>query len=211
MNLMSEAMTTAQKWHASLRRCGLDDPSGVVLAELEALHAERHRKYHNLEHVLDCLGHLESLPVEGVDLAALELSIWFHDAIYSPLKGGNERASAELARERLAAMGADSALQQKVHRLIMVTTHDTRPRDLDESVMIDVDLAILGSGREVFERYEQNIRKEYRLVPRPLYRQKRKEILQSFLARSAIFNTEVFRESFEARARSNLEWAIARL
>ncbi len=181
------------------------------MAELEGLYSERHRKYHNLQHVLDCLGHLEAHPVDGSDTAALELAIWFHDAIYSPLKGGNEQASADMAVERLAGMGASVELGRKVHRLIMVTTHDTQPKDLDESVMIDIDLAILGCQREKFELYEASIRREYRLVPGLLYRRKRKAILQSFVSRPAIYNTEIFRDLFESAARANLSWAISRL
>ncbi|MEM7588105.1 MAG: hypothetical protein AAF560_32255, partial [Acidobacteriota bacterium] len=201
----------ADRWHSCLDRCGLSDPEGQLLAELEALYAEPHRKYHNLQHVLDCLGHLESIPIEGADTEALELAFWFHDAIYSPFKGDNEQASADLAINRLSALGAGVELRDKVHRLIMVTTHDATPRDVDESVMIDIDLAILGSAQEIFEAYETNIRREYKLVPGPLFRRKRKAILESFLARPAIYHTEVFRHRLEAAARSNLQWAISRL
>jgi predicted metal-dependent HD superfamily phosphohydrolase len=103
---------------------------------------------------------LEALPVEGADDMAIALAIWFHDAAYSPLEGGNELASAELAAERLGRMGADETLRRRVHGLILVTTHDAAPADLDEAVMIDVDLAILGSEPSVFEVYEANIRRE---------------------------------------------------
>ena len=143
-------MKSVERWQAILGRTGLDDPGWAILTELESLYSEPHRKYHNLRHVLDCLGYLDSHPVEGSDPSAVELAIWFHDAIYLPQEKGNEQASADMALERLKNMGANVKLRQKVHRLIMVTTHDKEPQDLDEAVMIDVDLAILGTGRNVF-------------------------------------------------------------
>ncbi len=204
-------MNTEKKWQATLARSSLEDSELLVLSELETLYSERHRRYHNLQHVLDCLNCLEACPVPGSDMAGLELAVWFHDAIYEPLKSGNELASADLAVQRLAGMGACGELQEKVHRLIMVTTHDADPRDLDEEVMIDVDLAVLGRDRGSFEAYESNIRGEYRLVPGPLFRRRRRAILESFLARSSIYNTEVFRDRYESAAMDNLQWAISRL
>ena len=62
-----------------------------------------------------------------------------------------------------------------------------------------------------FDVYESGIRSEYDFVPVPLYRRERRAILESFLSRSDIYNTEVFRESFEDTARSNLKWAISNL
>lgn len=204
-------MDPAERWQATLHRAGLQDPDNATLLELLTLYAEPHRKYHNLQHILHCLHHLEANPIPNTDTTALELAIWFHDAIYSPLKPDNELTSADLAIRHLAGMGADAHLQQKVHRLILATTHAAEPADQDEALLIDVDLATLGSDRETFEAYESAIRHEYRLVPGPLYRRKRKAILQSFLARPAIYTTPDFRKSREDLARSNLKWAISRL
>jgi predicted metal-dependent HD superfamily phosphohydrolase len=201
-------MDSRQRWLACVEANGLADPGGVVFAELQRRYAERHRAYHNLRHVLDCLDHLEALAVDDANDAVIALAIWFHDAVYSPLEGGNELASADLAVERLGGMGAGEALRRRVHRLIMVTTHDAAPEDLDEAVMIDVDLAILGSEPSAFEVYEANIRREYRWVPGPLFRRKRRAILEGFLAQPTIYHTEPFRRRFEDAARANLAAAI---
>ena len=203
-------MNLDHRWQGILSRARLSDPKSQVLRELERLYSEPHRKYHNLDHITHCLDHLEASPLEGTDPVAIELAIWFHDAIYAPLKSNNEQASADLATTRLSAMCADEELQRKVHRLILVTLHNREPQDLDEALLLDIDLSILGSHQEAFETYETAIRQEYRLVPGPLYRRKRKAILQQFLARPRIYYTEPFRGS-EARARANLEWAISRL
>ncbi|NIS80849.1 MAG: hypothetical protein GTO14_11715 [Anaerolineales bacterium] len=204
-------MSVKDRWETVLSSAGLHDPGGQIFIELEGLYSEPHRKYHNMKHVTDSLQHLDANPLPGTNAIALEIAIWFHDAIYTPLRGNNEWASAELATQRLSELGADNRLQQTVHRLIMVTAHTGQPTDLDESLMADIDLAILGSDRETFETYEYSIRREYRLVPGPIYRRKRKAILQSFLSRSSIYNTSPFIDAREDLARSNLKWAISRL
>lgn len=204
-------MTAKTRWDSLLSSLDLSDTDGAVYRELHRLYAESHRKYHNLQHVIDCLQHLDGNHPPGTNPAAIELAIWFHDAIYSPLRGNNEQASAALARQLLSHLGADLPLIDTVHELIMVTTHRCEPCNIDQALMEDIDLAILGSDRDDFEAYESAIRCEYKLVPGPLYRRQRKALLQSFLARPAIFNTQPFVESREAAARENLEWAISQL
>ena len=81
----------------------------------------------------------------------------------------------------------------------------------DAQLLADVDLSILGREAEVFWRYEENIRKEYAWVPEDLFRRERVRILRGFLDRQHIYYHEEYRERFEARARVNLEQAIARL
>ncbi|MEO1365563.1 MAG: GDSL-type esterase/lipase family protein, partial [Acidobacteriota bacterium] len=177
----------ADRWHTTLAHAGLTDPNFEVFRELEALYQEEHRAYHNLRHIADCFEQLEWAAdaghADGVDRAALGLALFFHDAIYSTIKGGNEQKSAELAGERLTALGAAPELVEAVDRLIRATTHDAEPDGRDEALMIDIDLSILGRDRAAYEVYERAIRKEYRLVPGPLFRSKRKEILGRFLER----------------------------
>jgi predicted metal-dependent HD superfamily phosphohydrolase len=70
---------------------------------------------------------------------------------------------------------------------------------------------ILGSPVDRFDEYEQQVRKEYSWVPGWLFRRKRREILEAFLARPHIFNTQRFRATHEAQARANLERSILAL
>ncbi len=208
-----------KRWGAALANMGMEDTAFHIFHELETLYAEPHRKYHNLEHIQLCLELLDSHPHTDVDAASLEMAIWFHDAIYAPLRHDNEEVSAAMAIRCLAELGANACaesgrsvrFQQSVHRLIMCTTHDKRPSAPDEALMIDIDLAILGSDQTAFAAYESAIRYEYRVVPAPFYRRKRKAILRAFLARDFIYNTPPFVESREELARLNLEWAISKL
>ena len=69
----------------------------------------------------------------------------------------------------------------------------------------------LGVDEASYAQFESNVRQEYRWVPSILFRRKRAEILESFLARPHIYNTESFRTCLEAPARRNLTAAIANL
>ena len=46
----------------------------------------------------------------------------------------------------------------RVHALVLVTAHDAVPRDIDERVIVDVDLSILGAGAERFDECEAQAR-----------------------------------------------------
>ncbi|MEM7167672.1 MAG: N-methyl-D-aspartate receptor NMDAR2C subunit [Planctomycetota bacterium] len=178
--------------------------------ELEQLYSEPHRHYHNLDHIDVCLRLLAEAPHDHDDSVPLQLAIWFHDAVYQPLRGDNEEESAALAKQRLTALDAPKDLVTTVADLILVTKHDREPTTASEKLLLDIDLNVLGAARSCFEEYEAAIRREYRRVPGPLYRRKRKAILQAFLARPALYHTSGFRQR-EGPARANLLWAISRL
>jgi predicted metal-dependent HD superfamily phosphohydrolase len=79
---------------------------------------------------------------------------------------------------------------------------------LDEQLLVDIDLAILGASEARFLEYERQIREEYGFVPGWLFRRKRRAILRSFLKRPRIFSTQHFNASLEQRARANLARAM---
>lgn len=98
---------------------------------------------------------------------AVALGLWFHDAVFdphAPQAGSNELNNAVRAARSLVHAGADSDMAQRVHDLVMATQHDA-PADLvsgaDAQLLLDIDLSILGSPGERFERYDQDVHKEY--------------------------------------------------
>jgi predicted metal-dependent HD superfamily phosphohydrolase len=102
-------------------------------------------------------------------------------------------------------------LADRVRQLILATRHDAAPVSPDAALVVDVDLAILGAPADRFDEYEQQVRQEYAWVPGFLFRRKRRQILEAFLARPYLFHTPSFRTSYEDQARANLERAIERL
>jgi predicted metal-dependent HD superfamily phosphohydrolase len=102
-------------------------------------------------------------------------------------------------------------VSERVRQLVLATKHDARPASADAALLVDVDLAILGAVPERFDEYERQIREEYAWVPGPLFRRKRREILEGFLVRPHVYNTSHFRDRYEAAARANLSRSIAQL
>jgi predicted metal-dependent HD superfamily phosphohydrolase len=202
---MTEPANAHERWKETWALVGRPAPA-EALDRLVARYGERHRAYHDLRHVLACLELARSVRAELDSPAAVELALWYHDAIYDPHAADNEEQSAELATSELA--GLDTGTLATVSRLIRVTRHDGVPADSDARYLVDIDLAVLGSPDEEFDRYQAAIRREYRWVPAPLYRRRRREILQRFLARPQIYSTSHFRTRFETKARAHLTRAI---
>lgn len=179
-------------------------------ALLRAYSAEG-RHYHGVAHVDACLRHVDRCAERMQHPREVELALWFHDAVYAPLSGDNERRSADWATAFLAENAADPAAIERVRALIITTVHNAPAHTHDESLLLDIDLAILGTPPEVYANFESGVRKEYRMVPAPIYRSKRSEILQGFLDRSRIYANEPFVSEYEGQARENLAHAIASL
>lgn len=205
-----------ERWDALLARLGVDGAPATFL-ELERRYSEVHRKYHNVDHIADCLQKLDDFTMAKPPMLSvarpdeIELAIWFHDAVYDPLRRDNEQRSQEWAARFLQAHHMSDALVTRVTSAILATRHDRPPAELDHQILVDVDLSILGCEPALYERFETEIRAEYRWVPWFLFRSKRAEILSGFLARKRIYATEWFASRYEREARANLSRAIATL
>jgi predicted metal-dependent HD superfamily phosphohydrolase len=179
--------------------------------ELVAAYSEKHRHYHTGEHIDACLEHVDRCVAKMNQPHEVELALWFHDAIYAPLAAGNEQKSADWAVAFLTENGASQEAIARVHQLIMVTVHSAPTQTMDESLLVDIDLAILGASESVYDTFEQAVRREYKLVPGFIFNSKRAEILQGFLNRDRIYQNEPFITEREQQARLNLSRAVSRL
>jgi predicted metal-dependent HD superfamily phosphohydrolase len=169
---------------------------------------EPHRRYHGLEHLLDCLARLDESPIAGEERDLAEAALWYHDVVYRPGASDNEARSAVLARAALVEGGVPQSTANEVARLVRLTDHVALPEDPVGELVCDVDLSILGRPAREFEEYEQRIREEYRQVPEPLYRAGRARVLAKLLARDPIFRTDYFRRRYEDSARHNLRRSL---
>ena len=194
------------RWNETWALAGAGPPAGV-LDDLVRRHGEKQRHYHTLTHVADCLGKAAAAREHQEDAHAVDLALWFHDAIYAVRGDGNEERSADLAATALSAHVATATLD-RVRELILDTRHAAKPRTPDGRVVVDIDLSILGEPAEVFDAYDDAIRREYAWVPGFVYRRKRAAILREFLERERIFRTDVLPREYEERARANLARAI---
>lgn len=198
------------RWQSLVKRLGIAEHRDVY-AELRAAYSESHRFYHTTEHIASCLRRLDEAAELAASLEEVEVALWFHDAVYAPRSRSNELKSADWASDFLRLGGASEERRTRVRRHIMATEHSAAPTDPDSALVVDIDLTILGSSPEDYQVFEQNIRREYKWVPGPLYRHKRREVLGSFLGRPSIYSTDYFRDRYEPRARANLRAAIRAL
>ncbi len=199
------------QWETAWRDLGLPAPASDVCATLLSAWGEPHRRYHTLQHLEECLALFASQRSLAEHPGEVAIALWFHDAVYDTRRHDNEAASAQWVRQVLLEAGADAAVAERVHELIMATRHSEVPSTPDAKLLLDIDLAILGAEPARFAEYERQIRDEYGFVPEPLFRDKRAEILRGFLQRPAIFATQAFADRFGQRARANLVRAIAQL
>ena len=199
------------RWEVLLRAAEASDMSSGWYDRLTKAYAEPQRHYHNHQHIAECLAefdqarHLAKAPV------AVELALWFHDAVYDPKAGDNEERSAALARQCLGECEVADSLSGAVARLIMATKHHDAESDVDAQLTVDVDLSILGRDEKRFNEYEEQIRREYAWVSAAVFGAKRAEILQHFLDHGRILGTDWFHHKYEEQARRNLEASIRRL
>ena len=199
------------RWERSWAQLGVAAPKPDVFNRLMAAYAEPHRSYHTARHLDECFAKLEEVRHEAKRSGEVELALWFHDAVYDPQRDDNEAKSAEWARETARAAGVVDEVLERIRALILATRHAAPPAGPDEKVLVDVDLSILGAAPARFDEYERQVREEYAWLPEPEFGARRREVLQRFLARAAIFSTRTFAAAYEAPARENLERSLARL
>jgi predicted metal-dependent HD superfamily phosphohydrolase len=204
-------MPTVARWRSTWQRLGVTPPADEVHAGLIARYQEPHRHYHTTQHLAECFARLDEVDVPIEHAPEVELASWYHDAIYDTHRQDNEAQSAALARSEGGRAGLPEAVLARVDALILATRHDAAPATPDATLLVDVDLAILGAPVERFDEYERQVRTEYAWVPVPLFRSRRREILEGFLSRPRIYGTEAFRATFEDAARANLSRSIRAL
>jgi predicted metal-dependent HD superfamily phosphohydrolase len=197
-------------WHSAWQGVGAQGGGEALRDSLLAAYAEPQRHYHTLQHLGECLHWFSAVRHLAERPAEVELALWFHDAVYDVHRGDNEARSAEWADSSLREAGADGGVADRVAALVMATRHSQPASGDDAQLLVDIDLAILGTEPARFDQYDQQIRAEYAFVPDGIYRAQRREVLQSFLDRPRLYATSPMRAALEAPARTNLRRAIER-
>jgi predicted metal-dependent HD superfamily phosphohydrolase len=184
--------------------------------DLQRRYAEPHRRYHTLEHVRCVLRDVRLLAAElglgGQDTALAMAAACAHDVVYDARPGDDERASASWAQQHLRAAQVPASAVDRVAALVLATAgHAAAPGDHAAEVLLDADLAILGSAGPAYGRYVRAVREEYRQVPDDLWRAGRAQVLQSLQDRAQLYATGPARARWEAAAQANLARELAAL
>ena len=141
------------------------------------------------------------------DRDAVELALWFHDAVYDPGDPTNERRSAELFLKHSA--GARAHFRRRVSALILTTRRNRTPRSNDCKFIDDIDLAGFGSPWDDFMYNGNLLRREFALQSDKDYYRGLTAFLGLLRRRPRFFRTDWFAERFEAQAQENLDRLLA--
>ena len=202
---------SAESWKRLWTELGAAEIPGGLFNQLVAAYSERHRRYHTLQHLRECLAYFESAASLAKRPAEVELALWFHDAVYDPRAADNEERSADWAARSVRAAGCDDAVAERVRALVLATAGHEAHDDPDTQVLLDIDLAILGTAAARYAEYASQVRAEYAHVPDAEFRTRRAAVLGTFLAKPDIYATAAFREALEQRARANIAGEVAAL
>ncbi|PRH87916.1 hypothetical protein C5L14_08370 [Labrys okinawensis] len=186
-----------------------------AFVDLLAAYRDPRRHYHGLGHIEAMLAGLQDCRPLLHDAEAVELAIWFHDAVYDAASPDNEERSADLAREVLAGQLEQERLEQVAALILATRRHELaglagRPQS-DMAYFLDLDLQILGAEAARFDAYEAAVRREYAHVPEAAWRTGRAAVLQRFRARRRLYFSDLFAEKLEEGARANLARSLAKL
>ncbi|QQG44968.1 MAG: N-methyl-D-aspartate receptor NMDAR2C subunit [Candidatus Sungiibacteriota bacterium] len=193
-----------KEWRALWWRIKAQGDPEPPYEQLVGLYSQPHRCYHTLAHIEHCLKEFDAVWHFARSPNAVEMALWYHDAIYVAKAKDNEEKSAELAARVLRSALVPDTFVQEVVRLILKTKHDAPPADFDAQLVVDIDLSSLGLPEDVFEKHGEEIRREYWWVPDALFAEVRSQIFKSFFSRPTIYLTNFFQEKYEKQARRNL-------
>lgn len=183
--------------------------------EIASKYTSSRRHYHNLQHIQALLDLCDNYAAQLIDADVVAFSVFYHDIIYNVLRKDNEPRSAQMAIKRLQVLSVPPEKIEQVKIFIETTqTHAitaavTHTGDLQ--LFLDFDMSILGAGWAAYEAYTQQVRREYRIYPDKIYYPGRKQFLQYCLQAEHIFQTPVFRDRYEARARENMAKELANM
>ena len=181
--------------------------------------------YHNVYHPLELLELHATGKTRGIEIpnytggpyvddewVANDLirAIVCHDVVYNPgaPKGENERASfekwCEVSKCRPGILLEPLVMATATHQPYDVKAPDEYRRLIMH--MIDLDMSVLGSTREEFDRNSANVAQEFMTLgyTAEQCRAGRLKFFESVLKQDRIFFTPQFYDNLEAKARQNM-------
>lgn len=199
-------MTLKQLFHQLVSKYSSDEKLTEKLwNEIETNYLSTKRYYHNLVHLENLFQQLIPLKDKIQDWETMQFSIFYHDAVYNTLKSDNEEKSAKLAQKRMNELNINNSIIEKSTNQILATKKHESNIDSDTNYFTDADLSVFGSEWAIYQKYLQDIRKEYFIYPDFMYNSGRKKVLAKILEMDRIYKTDYFFDKYEYSARQNLK------
>lgn len=157
--------------------------SDKAIVQLPYRWNEKHRYYHNTNHLIRILQDIERdfhfKELNIYEKHALVLAAFFHDAVYNTKRDDSEDQSIKLFIASFK--GNDIKMIDKVCDLIEVTKHRKRPTKKLERIFWDADNSGFKKGYDTIFRNEKLIQKEWTHVPKEKFRKGKIEFLETNL------------------------------
>ncbi|HUS36259.1 MAG TPA: N-methyl-D-aspartate receptor NMDAR2C subunit, partial [Verrucomicrobiae bacterium] len=139
------------EWENLWRRIGAQGESEEHFRRISEAYDERHRAYHNAEHIAECLEELSKVSAAPETICdEVEMALWLHDVVYDPRRNDNEEQSSAVASAICREARLPAEFGRRVEDLILVTKHNVLPADADGRLLVDIDLSILGKPEDRF-------------------------------------------------------------
>ncbi|MGD7654169.1 MAG: HD domain-containing protein [Verrucomicrobiales bacterium] len=200
-------LATTRRFQDLCGRAGVADAvSAAVIQELMTLYSDGPRSYHNLSRIERMLGEHDAC---GGGPDAVEMAIWFHDAIHVPMDKLNAANSARYFTDRMGPVMEGAEIDRVVRLIFATDPASPRSGMEDEDLLIDIDRSILGAPAADYEVYRQAVRNEYAAVGDDEFAAGRRALLEGFLE-EPIYATEYF-SRLERQARTNISGELAAL
>ena len=121
-----------------------------------------------------------------------KFAILMHDYVNGTPNEINESIAAA---EEFIKQIAPNYNSNYIKKVILATdySHKISNSSMDEMLIQDLDLAILGSNPVDYKQYAKLIRQQYSNIPDDIFNNARKRILQSFLNKENIYNIDYFK------------------
>ncbi len=194
------------QWSALLIHSGVAPPLIVdSFTEIVESYADPRRHAGNLAHLRFVLARFHKIRHLARDLRALQFAVWLQTLSWRPYIGPGSVRSAQRAAQWMRRFGLPEREVNRTRELILAPRHgEPGPFDVDLRILNDVNLAILGAAPPEYDRYQQGLRQEYRLLPNFIYRRLRCARLLETLDRQRIYCTDLMYKKYEPAARANL-------
>lgn len=196
-------------WHQAL---GVKLQSRLTRSTLRSVlrrYREPQRSYHDLAHLDQIL--LLAQQQQWTHPKDSVLALFYHDAIYDPLRQDNEQQSAHLAEAQLSSWLTDVRVARIKGWILATQQHICPENDRDLAQILDIDRSILAAESQVYDAYALHIRQEYAHIEDERFQHYRKAFLNQMLCRSHLFCTDILGIDAESRARQNIQRELAML
>ena len=185
-------------------RVGGGGESGGIFEQLNRFYGDASRHYHDGGHITVCLAAYDNAAaVLGTD-DAVEMALWFHDAIFEAGVRDNEAQSAEWFANEASGYLPDDFIAG-VKDLIVATDHRDPPQDFQAQFVVDVDLWGLAQPWDAFFADTHDLRREAKRSTDEAFARGQGGFLKTLVRRPRIYATGHFQTLFEKDARHNIE------